>query len=77
MEDLKINKETNEERKLRKAKEKSDRHERRRSVTFRKKNLDLICLKLFVPKIKTFWKIETANALFRMYLGGTAPKNFF
>ena len=30
--------ETNEERKIRKAKEKSERHERRRSVNFRKKS---------------------------------------
>ena len=27
--------------------------------------------------LKTFWKIETANAIFWMYLGGTAKKNFF
>ena len=27
--------------------------------------------------IKTFWKIETANAIFWMYLGGTAKKIFF
>ena len=26
---------------------------------------------------KTFWKIETGNAIFWMYLGGTASKNFF
>ena len=26
---------------------------------------------------KTFWKIESANAIFWMYLGGTAKKNFF
>ena len=26
---------------------------------------------------KTFWKIETANAIFWMYLGGTAQKIFF
>ena len=26
---------------------------------------------------KTFWKIETANAIFWMYLGGTAKKIFF
>ena len=26
---------------------------------------------------KTFWKTETANAIFWMYLGGTAKKNFF
>ena len=25
---------------------------------------------------KTFWKIETANAIFWMYLGGTAQKMF-
>ena len=43
--------ETNQERKIRKAKEKSERHERRRSVNFRKKNLVLICLKLFAQKI--------------------------
>ena len=39
--------ETNEERKIRKDKEKSERHERRRSVKFqKKKNLVLICLLL-------------------------------
>ena len=26
---------------------------------------------------KTFWKIETAHAIFWMYLGGTAKKTFF
>ena len=30
-----------------------------------------------VGKAKTFWKIESANAIFWMYLGGTAKKKFF
>ena len=30
-----------------------------------------------VGSFKTFWKIETANAIFWMYLGGTAKKKIF
>ena len=30
-----------------------------------------------LAKCKTFWKIETAHAIFWMYLGGTAKKIFF
>ena len=30
-----------------------------------------------MEKAKTFWKIETANTIFWMYLGGTAKKIFF
>ena len=30
-----------------------------------------------MAEVKTFWKIETANAIFWLYLGGTAKKIFF
>ena len=41
-----------------------------------KKRTVALSLRMLV-EVKTFWKIETANAIFWMYLGGTAKKIFF